>query len=80
MYTKQALRELGVAPAGVTEAQKRQFEEQGFFTVERILTASDLEAMRAESLAGSAAQSPAVRKSAAAARSRLPTRVVRHSP
>jgi len=39
-----------------------------------------LEAMRTESLAGSAAQSTAVRKSAAAARSRFPTRVVRHSP
>ena len=39
-----------------------------------------LEAMRTESLAGSVAQSPAVRKSAAAARSRSPMRALRHWP
>jgi ectoine hydroxylase-related dioxygenase (phytanoyl-CoA dioxygenase family) len=48
MYTKQALRELGVTPATLTDAQKRQLDEEGFFTVENVLSEADLELMRAE--------------------------------
>ena len=48
MYTKQALRELGVTPATLTDAQKRQLDEEGFFTVEDVLSETDLEPMRAE--------------------------------
>ena len=48
MYTKQALRELGVTPATLTDAQKKQLDEQGFFTVENVLSAAELAGMRAE--------------------------------
>ncbi|MFL5332705.1 MAG: phytanoyl-CoA dioxygenase family protein [Geminicoccaceae bacterium] len=48
MYTKQALRELGVTPATLTDAQQRQLDEEGFFTVENVLSEADLELMRAE--------------------------------
>ena len=48
MYTKQALRELGVAPTTLTDAQRRQFDEQGFFTVENVLSSEHLERMRDE--------------------------------
>jgi ectoine hydroxylase-related dioxygenase (phytanoyl-CoA dioxygenase family) len=48
MYTKQALQELGVTPATLTDAQKRQLDEEGFFTVENVLSEADLELMRAE--------------------------------
>src|SRR4051794_41881833 len=48
MYTKQALRELGVTPATLTDAQKRQLDGEGFFTVENVLSEADLELMRAE--------------------------------
>ncbi len=48
MYTKQALQELGVTPATLTDAQKRQLDEEGFFTVEKVLSEADLELMRAE--------------------------------
>ena len=47
MYTKAALNALGVK-RGLTEAQRRQFEDEGFFIVENVLTASELAAMRAE--------------------------------
>ena len=33
MYTKQALHELGVGPATLTEAQKRQFDDLGYVIV-----------------------------------------------
>ena len=48
MYTKQALRELGVTSATLTDAQKKQLDEQGFFIVENVLSAAELAGMRAE--------------------------------
>jgi ectoine hydroxylase-related dioxygenase (phytanoyl-CoA dioxygenase family) len=48
MYTKQALRELGVTASTLADAQKRQLDEQGFFTVEDVLTDAELAGMRAE--------------------------------
>ena len=45
MYTRQALRELGVGPDTLTEAQKQQFDEQGFFIVENVLSAEDCKTM-----------------------------------
>lgn len=48
MYTKQALRELGVSATTLSEAQTRQFDEQGFFIVEGVLSPEDCAAMRAE--------------------------------
>jgi ectoine hydroxylase-related dioxygenase (phytanoyl-CoA dioxygenase family) len=48
MYTKQALRELGVSTTTLTDAQKHQFDEQGFFIVEGVLSPEDCAAMRAE--------------------------------
>ena len=48
MYTRQALRESGVSPDALSESQKRQFEEQGFFIVENVLDSGDVERMRSE--------------------------------
>ena len=48
MYTKQALRELGVTPNTLSQAQKRQFEDEGFFIVENVLSLKDCAAMREE--------------------------------
>ncbi len=48
MYTRQALRELGVGPDTLSDAQKRQFDEQGFFIVENALAADDVARMRSE--------------------------------
>ena len=48
MYTKEALRALGVTPATLTDGQKRQLDEQGFFTVENVLSVEELAGMRAE--------------------------------
>ncbi|NJM28999.1 MAG: phytanoyl-CoA dioxygenase family protein [Rhizobiales bacterium] len=48
MYTRQALRELGVGPNAITSAQMRQMDELGFFIVENVLDETDLAAMRAE--------------------------------
>ena len=48
MYTRQALRELGVTTSTITEAQKRQFDEQGFFIVENVLSPADCAAMCGE--------------------------------
>lgn len=48
MYTKQALRELDVTPASITDAQKKQLDEKGFFITENVLSADDLAIMRAE--------------------------------
>ena len=48
MYTKQALRELGATPATLTDAQKQQLDEQGFFIVKSVLTDIELAGMRAE--------------------------------
>ena len=48
MYTKQALRDLGVTSATLSDRQKRQLDEQGFFVVEDALSAAELAGMRAE--------------------------------
>lgn len=48
MYTRQALRELGVTPDTFSESQKRQFDSQGFFTVENVVSPGDVEKMRSE--------------------------------
>ena len=48
MYTRKALRTLGVTQATLTDDQKRQLDEQGFFTVENVLSEADLAVMRAE--------------------------------
>lgn len=45
MYTRQALRDLGVTPATLSDAQKQQFDEQGFFIVENVLSADDCKTM-----------------------------------
>ena len=41
MYTKQAIRELGVTPSTLTDAQKTALDEQGFFIVENVLSPDD---------------------------------------
>jgi ectoine hydroxylase-related dioxygenase (phytanoyl-CoA dioxygenase family) len=46
VYTKQAIRELGVTPATLSEAQMKGLDEQGFFIVENVLTAEDCARMR----------------------------------
>jgi ectoine hydroxylase-related dioxygenase (phytanoyl-CoA dioxygenase family) len=46
MYTRQALRELGVKPDTLSPAQLKQFDEQGFIIVENVLTADDCAKMR----------------------------------
>ena len=46
MYTKQAIRELGVTPDTLSDSQKRELDEQGFVIVENVLTAQDCERMR----------------------------------
>ena len=48
MYTKQALRELGVKPDTLTSKQKQLFDKQGFFIVEEVLSPSDCSAIREE--------------------------------
>lgn len=48
MYTKQAIRELGVAPNTLTKAQTKQFDELGYFIVENVLSLEDCEKMRNE--------------------------------
>ena len=48
MYSKQALWELGVSPGAISAAQKQQLDAQGFFTVENVLDAAAIAAMRAE--------------------------------
>jgi ectoine hydroxylase-related dioxygenase (phytanoyl-CoA dioxygenase family) len=46
VYTRQALRELGVGPSTLSEAQMRRFDEQGFVVVEDALSPEDCETMR----------------------------------
>jgi ectoine hydroxylase-related dioxygenase (phytanoyl-CoA dioxygenase family) len=48
MYTKQALRDLGVKPDAISADQKQQLDEQGFFIVEGVLSEDELRNMRAE--------------------------------
>lgn len=46
MYTKQALRELGVGPDTLSAEQLRQFDKLGFFIVENVLSKDDCQKMR----------------------------------
>ena len=46
MYTRQALRELGVRPDTLSPAQLKQFDEQGYIIVEGVLTPEDCTMMR----------------------------------
>ncbi|PZQ99693.1 MAG: hypothetical protein DI533_03275 [Cereibacter sphaeroides] len=48
MYTKQAMRELGVRPGLLTEDQKRQLDENGFFIVPDALSRDECALMRSE--------------------------------
>ncbi len=48
MYTKQALRALGVGPDTITSEQKEQLDRDGFFIVENVLSAADVSRMRSE--------------------------------
>lgn len=48
MYTKQALRSLGVGPDAISAKQKQQFDRDGFFVVENVLDRKDIESMRSE--------------------------------
>lgn len=45
MYTKQALRELGIGPDALAPEQRQQLDEQGFFVVESLLTPAECRAM-----------------------------------
>ncbi len=47
MYTKQALRELGIA-GSLSDTQRTALDEQGFFLVEGVFSATQCEAMAAE--------------------------------
>lgn len=48
MYTKQALRTLGVGPDAITSEQKERLDRDGFFIVENVLGAADVGRMRSE--------------------------------
>jgi ectoine hydroxylase-related dioxygenase (phytanoyl-CoA dioxygenase family) len=48
VYTKQALRELGVTHNTLSEAEITQFDELGYFIVENVLSPEDCEKMRNE--------------------------------
>lgn len=45
MYTKQALRDVGVTPGGLRADQRRQLDELGFFMVEDVLSRAETRAM-----------------------------------
>ena len=48
MYTRQALHNLGVKLNCISDAQKRQLDDNGFFIVENVLTRDDIATMRDE--------------------------------
>jgi ectoine hydroxylase-related dioxygenase (phytanoyl-CoA dioxygenase family) len=48
MYTKQALRALGVGPDAISQEQKDQLDRDGFFIVEDVLNEADIASMRSE--------------------------------
>ena len=48
MYTKHALRELGVTAETLSEAQKHQLDSEGYFIVENVLTPDDCARMAGE--------------------------------
>lgn len=45
MYTKQALRELGVTPSTLSPRQKQQLDENGFLIVENVLSSAECKSM-----------------------------------
>lgn len=45
MYTKQALRELGVTPSTLSPRQKQQLDENGFLIVENVLSSAECKLM-----------------------------------
>lgn len=48
MYTRQALHELGVGANAISNAQKTELDENGYFIVEDVLTKSEIKNMRSE--------------------------------
>ena len=46
MYTKHALRQLGVGPDTLSSRQLKDFDEQGYVIVANVLSPSDCESMR----------------------------------
>ena len=48
MYTREALHKLGVKMDCISDAQKKQFDNEGFFIVENVLSAGDILTMRDE--------------------------------
>ena len=48
MYTRQALHNLGIKLNCISDAQKKQLDDDGFFIVENVLSKSDIETMRNE--------------------------------
>ncbi len=48
MYTRQALHNLGIKMNCITDAQKKQLDDEGFFFVENVLSKADVQTMRDE--------------------------------
>jgi hypothetical protein len=48
MYTKQALREIGLEGSGLTDAQRKALDEQGYFLVEGVYSKAECRAMADE--------------------------------
>jgi ectoine hydroxylase-related dioxygenase (phytanoyl-CoA dioxygenase family) len=48
MYTKQALRDLGIRLDCISAAQKTQLDDEGYFIVENVLSADEVRTMREE--------------------------------
>jgi ectoine hydroxylase-related dioxygenase (phytanoyl-CoA dioxygenase family) len=48
MYTREALRSLGVTARTISDRQKKLLDEKGFFIVENVLSRGDVDAMRSE--------------------------------
>jgi ectoine hydroxylase-related dioxygenase (phytanoyl-CoA dioxygenase family) len=48
MYTRQALRELGVTPETLSAAQKGELDDEGFFIVENVLSPADCKIIQGE--------------------------------
>jgi ectoine hydroxylase-related dioxygenase (phytanoyl-CoA dioxygenase family) len=48
MYTRQALHNLGIRLHCISDQQKQQLDDQGFFVVENVLSSDDIEFMRDE--------------------------------
>lgn len=48
MKTKEALAKLGISIDSLTPAQKKQFDEDGYFVAENVFTPAEVEEMRNE--------------------------------